>query len=217
MAGLVLVFDLDLTLVDTEKVFEIASKKDEINSDELYKHLNIRLIEEVLKPAVDLKGSSVSAILLLSNNNLEEYVNFICESISRILGTQVFDLIVTRRGTELVPRAEPEENPPKRLVDVERMLKSLGKDSSNLEERVYFFDDLDHEIKKEIIPGHYYRIHNWLTKDHLNNYAPVKKAMMPPLNLSSVKGGKRTRKKKLRHSTRRLKRRSIYHTVKYLN
>ena len=186
MAGLVLVFDLDLTLVETDKIFEIVSKNGTIHSDELYHHLNIRLIEDVLKPAVHLKGSTVAAILLLSNNSLEEYVKFICDSISRIIGvTDVFDLIVTRNGTKDVPRSG--ENPPKRLLDVEAMVKSIGKDTSNLADRVYFFDDLHHVIEKEIRPGHYCIIHNWVMKNSFNEYGPVRMAMgldaMPDLAL----------------------------------
>ena len=204
MAGLVLVFDLDLTLVDTNKVFEIASKKGIIHSDELNDHLNIRLIEDVLKPAVQLKGQTVSAIILLSNNSDDKYVNFICDSLSRMIGVNdAFDSIVSRNGSQIVPRGEPKENPPKRLIDVETILKSIGKDSSNLAGRVYFFDDLHHIIEKELGPGQYCHMHNWLRKDELNDYGPVRKAMMPPLELSpSMKGGKKTRKKNSKYSRR---------------
>lgn len=185
---MVLVFDLDQTLVDTDTVFRIASEKGTIDSDELNAHLNIRLIEEVLKPAVQLKGQTVSAIILLSNNNDNTYVNFICGSISRILGvTAAFDSIVTRNGTKNVVRSG--ENPPKRLIDVETILKSIEKDSSNLAGRVYFFDDLHHEIEKELTNApQYCLIKKWLPNDE-NNYTSVKKAMIPHLNLSSMKGG----------------------------
>ena len=200
--GLVLVFDLDLTLVDTDTVFKIASEKGTIDSDELNAHLNIRLIEDVLKPAVHLKGSTVAAILLLSNNSLDDYVNFICDSISRILGvTAAFDSIIPRNGTKNVVRSG--ENPPKRLIDVEAILKSIGKDSSNLAGRVYFFDDLHHEIEKELANGEQYcLIKKWLPNDE-NDYSSVKKAMIPHLNLSSMKGGKKTRKKRVSRRTRR--------------
>jgi len=185
MAGLVLVFDLDQTLVDTDTIFEIDLKNATINSDELYNYLNIRLIEDVLKPAVHLKGSTVAAILLLSNNSLEEYVKFVCDSISRIIGTNVFDSTITRNGAKDVARSG--ENPPKRLLDVENILKSIGKDTSNLADRIYFFDDLHHIIEKEIRPGHYCLIHNWLMKDSFNEYGPVRIDMgidaMPDLAL----------------------------------
>ena len=200
---LVLVFDLDQTLVDSTTIFKMLSTTGRIDSNELYNHLNIRLLEEVLKPAVELKGSTVSAILLLSNNSLDDYVKFVCDSINRILGTLVFDLIVTRNGTDAVPRAEPKENPPKRLKDVETMLRSIG-NTSDLNQ-VYFFDDLHHAIEKELEPDHYCLIHNWTTQDSLNDYGPVKRAMsefsqnktIKRKNASlNLKGG--TRKKRAR-------------------
>jgi hypothetical protein len=116
----------------------------------------------------------------------------------------------------MVQRGEPKENPPKRLIDVESILKSIGKDSSDLAGRVYFFDDLHHEIEKELGPGQYCLMYNWLRKDELNDYGPVRKAMgldlmpdlvLPPSAASQTRGGKRTRKKKIsRRSRRNLKR-----------
>ena len=189
MAGLVLVFDLDLTLVDTSTIFQ---KKEDLDIHTVEQYMNRRLLDEVLKPAVELKkDSTVSAILLLSNNSFVEYVKFICGYLDyRLKRHNVFDVIVTRYGSQMVPRAEPKENPPKRLLDVETMLKSIGKDTSNLAERVYFFDDLHHEIERELPKGDQYcLIKKWIMKGDTNDYTSVREAMglnpMPDLALPS--------------------------------
>lgn len=183
MVGLVLVFDMDQTLVDTYTIFR---KKEDLDIETVEQYMNVRLLDEVLNPAVQLKGTTISAVILLSNNSLVDYVEFICGYINYRLKTHnVFDSIITRNGTEDVPRSG--ENPPKRLTDVETILNSIGKDSSNLAGRVYFFDDLHHEIEKELANvEQYYLIKKWLPND-ANDYSSVRETMgldpMPDLVL----------------------------------
>jgi hypothetical protein len=161
--GLVLVFDLDQTLIDSSGV--IAEMKNNWQTIEAYiqKSLNIRIVEEILRPAIELRRSGqVSAILLLTNNLLETYIDCVEYYIGRhlnILPESVFDYMMRRDD----PMRTPSSNPPKSLMDVENILVKLKKPIMHLERRTFMFDDSSlHVIKRDLVlngyPGHYIQV-----------------------------------------------------------
>lgn len=162
MTGLVLVFDLDQTLIDSHTRYNDKSQ-------EYRKYLNITLIDTVLRPAVKLRDANkgVGCIFLLSNNGSEAYVKRVINELDRYLGlpeeksafdTYMYRYDSYREGGEV-------ENPEKRLKDVENMLGLVltstfeEYSTENLSGRTYFFDDLaTHTISKEIPEDHYFVI-----------------------------------------------------------
>lgn len=169
--GLVLVFDLDQTLIDSHGSImdEVINKAIPQNKrDELIdKALNKRLIEEILRPASRLRGdpnNKVDAICLLTNNSDRNYVSEICKYLHKLLKSPgVFERVrgIPETGDPDFPLASSGENyffdyimvrqhssrpksgnPPKRLRDVEFMLNALRKNTNDLERRTFFFDDM---------------------------------------------------------------------------
>jgi hypothetical protein len=183
-AGLVLVFDLDQTLIDTEKDFNgiMTSLQDKsLTVEEFIKAihekidplLNKALIEKVLRPASKLrKTGQVSAILMLSNNSRYSYAANVSYAIQESLDDQskfhdesnnrfyyFFDYIMIRTHASRNRSKDP-NNPPKSIKDVKNMLERLELPTENLEGRTYFFDDIgDHKIrddfKKAGVEDHY--------------------------------------------------------------
>jgi hypothetical protein len=171
--GLVLVFDLDQALIDSRGL--IREKNNGWKDIESYiqKSLNMRIVEEVLRPAVALRRISqelelsqkprVAAIILLTNNIVEFYIDCVEYYIARhlgILSESVFDYVMKRDNSM---RGFPSFNPPKRLEDVENILKKINKPTVNLAERTFMFDDCDrHKIKYDLAnagyPDHYIQI-----------------------------------------------------------
>lgn len=173
--GLVLVFDLDQALIDSRGL--VREKNNGWKSIESYiqKSLNMRIVEEVLRPAVALRrsaeglsqglsqGPRVAAIILLTNNILEFYIDCVEYYIARhlgILSESVFDYTMRRDDSM---RAFPPFNPPKRLEDIENILKKINKPVDNLAARTFMFDDCDrHKIKYDLAnagyPDHYIQI-----------------------------------------------------------
>lgn len=156
--GLVLVFDLDQTLIDSNGL----SKKQ--GNDNIWNrigsHLNMRLINEVFRPALELRvEKKVDAIFLLSNNSGKEYVINVIHYLALILGVdEPFDYVMIRQHS-----SRPQSlNPPKRIQDVKFMMDNAVVAipySDDLASRVYFFDDnTTHEIRKELEPDHYIEI-----------------------------------------------------------
>jgi hypothetical protein len=178
--GLVLVFDLDQTLIDShgsimDEVINKAmpqNKKDEL----IDKALNKRLVEEVLRPASRLRGdpNKVDAICLLTNNSDRNYVFEICKYLHKLLKSPgAFESVrrIPAIGDPDFPEANSGENyffdyimvrqhssrpkwgnPAKRLRDVEFMLNALKKSTNDLERRTFFFDDMlpTHVINMEL-------------------------------------------------------------------
>lgn len=167
--GLVLVFDLDQTLIDSSDLIT-TYKTEQIFLGKIKRALNIRLINEVLIPAAKLRESGqVDAILMLTNNNDNNYVSIVSFVISQVTGyiskfsssnndddiANFFDYIMTRNH----PSRQPSGNPPKKLSNVRYMLNELRIPIDNLNERVYFFDDIEgHQIRGEINEGNYIHI-----------------------------------------------------------
>jgi hypothetical protein len=182
--GLVLVFDLDQTLIDTDNDWRgiMASLDDDTLTAEEFKAaihqkidplLNMTLIEKVLRPASVLRQTGqVSAILMLTNNsrynfaaNVSYAIQEALESVSRFHdGSKkrhyfFFDYIMIRTHQSRNGSA----NPPKSINDVKNMLGRLQLPTDNLEQRTYFFDDTsDHAIRADFrsagVEDHYITI-----------------------------------------------------------
>ena len=169
--GLVLVFDLDDTLVYT------ANIKNMLTNDELISSaLNFKILNVVLRNAEYFRRAyrgSIDAILLLTNNGNPEYVSRVCKVIAQMIRENprnfrrlsaaenarinaadplFFDYIMmvgNKHRNDVDPYS-------KNLKLVERMLNVLNISNKNLKERTYFFDDQEHPMmRKELIPGHY--------------------------------------------------------------
>lgn len=158
--GLILVFDLDQTLIDTQSLLRpkkapsefkglvVQSLMERINtpgvSDRLIdKHINHRLIEEVLAPASALRGRGVDGIFLLTNNDSNFYVNAVCRYlVNNLRNTDgndcFFDYIMTRndpsRGADRLS---------KNLSNIKYMLNGVCPFSNRRRKPVEFIDDLD--------------------------------------------------------------------------
>ena len=151
MAGLVLVFDMDQTILGNH-----------VQNEKLI--YNQQIIK-ILKHAIQLRPSKVKAIFLLTNNGFDSDINlFHIKLLHEIFPNHrnrpsaVFDGIMTANTLGRLKDVLP-----KRLEDVEFLMKeSFGPDVNlkKLDERVYFFDDLvpEHFIKNELPEGHYIRI-----------------------------------------------------------
>ena len=175
--GLVLVFDLDNTLIDTVDMESMKADEQLIKDA-----LNLKIINLVLNTAETFRmryPGSVDAILLLTNNGDSDYVSHVCKVIAEMYQGKVsnfrnigksenarintsrplfFDYIMMRgnkhrfkdgRNRELV----------KNMGLVRKMLNALNVDSYNLQERTFFFDDQEHpEMRSQIADGHYIKI-----------------------------------------------------------
>jgi len=141
--------------------------EEEFFKDNIDPVINHKLIREVLESAVKLRKGKVDAIVLLTNNSSVNYATTISmylynlfnklgyenaegefESIRedpvkgdpRFPGGSIkhfFDYIMLANH----PSRPKSPNPPKRLEDVEFMMRSLGKSTDNLIRRIFFFDD----------------------------------------------------------------------------
>jgi hypothetical protein len=179
MAGLILAFDLDQTLIDSDGTFE------ELDADErkpvaeqrvwdiIHERLNMTLIKKVLVPAVTLRdsGTGIDAICLLTNNSSREYVANITLYLMNLLNSKgrfntiqktpygnshfpeaanVFDYVMVRQHGSRNRSA----NPPKSLKDIAYMATALGipyRDTADLARRTFFFDDnTSHRIRQEL-------------------------------------------------------------------
>jgi len=159
--GLVLVFDLDQTLIDSNGLSLSKNQGKENIWNRIGSHLNTKIINEVLKPALELRVErKVDAIFLLSNNSGKEYVVNVIHYLALILGVdEPFDYVMIRQHSSR-PQSD---NPPKRLQDVKFMMDNtvipIPYSDDTLASRVYFFDDnTAHEIRKELEPDHYIEI-----------------------------------------------------------
>jgi hypothetical protein len=171
--GLVLVFDLDQTLIDTKAVSKVMSRTDDV----IEAALNDRIIGGILGPANTFRTAypgSIDAILLLTNNSSQVYVSNVCKIIARKLGHTgrnfrniqssenarfkaiyplFFDYIMMI-GT---PRRAGSSE--KSLNEVRIMLDALKIKDDDLEKRTFFFDDQEHaKMRRDIGDSHYIKI-----------------------------------------------------------
>jgi hypothetical protein len=173
--GLVLVFDLDQTLIDTHNDWSgiMDSLQDESLTDKQFKDiintkivplLNMTLINKILRPASVLrKTGQGAAILMLTNNTRIEFAANVSYAIQDLLKSvskyhdgkggrhfYFFDYIMLRNHES----RDGSPNPPKSITDVETMLQKIGLSIRDLEERTYFFDDRsDHDIRYDFTRG----------------------------------------------------------------
>ena len=200
MAGLILVFDMDQTIIGNH----VTSEKLDFNPKVL----------AILRRAMELRPGKVKAIFLLTNNGFDSDINLFHIKLlheifpqNRNRPSSVFDGIMTANTLGRL-----KEYLPKRLEDVEFLMKErFGPDVKlkDLADRVYFFDDLvpEHLIKNELPEGHYIRIDPPFelgVKDR-TNYKPIYDALGMQ---DTARGGA---KKKAGRITRKL-RRSVKYT-----
>ena len=185
MSGLVLVWDMDNTLVGN--YYDVLNR----SSDEVL-YFNRNAVD-VLNQAVKAKArGTVDAIFMLTNNADKDFIEYVNERLKTKLGVPlVFDYIMDRTHETRPP---PVDNPPKRLEDVEFMMKAVGKSTYNLANRVFFFDDIpDHEILAEIPPAHYIHIF-----PRFEPFTQDQTDFKPLLDAISARGGRRPRQKRTR-------------------
>ena len=149
MSGLVLVWDMDNTLVGN--YYDVLDKS---SYNILYFNNNaVDVLEQAL---IARDQRKVDAIFMLTNNADKNFIEYVHNRLKKRLKVPfVFDYIMDRTH-----EARPlSDNPPKRLEDVEYMMRAVDLSSYNLSNRVFFFDDIpDHEIFNEIPPSHYIQI-----------------------------------------------------------
>jgi hypothetical protein len=176
--GLILVFDLDQTIIDSSNIHDLLAveeAKPEANSkawDVLASQLNPELIHAVLAPAVALRDAGhVDAIFMLTNNADRGYVANVCYLLGSMLKSEgkfefirnsnegnrnfphvvnVFDYVMVRQH----PWRQASSNPPKSLDDVKFMMEALHityTDDGDLARRTFFFDDnVGHVLAQEL-------------------------------------------------------------------
>ena len=145
-SGLILVFDLDETIVNTGKLLKFNPS-----------------ILQLLTIVTPLRGSKIDAIFLLTNNSGEVYINKINKGLARITDYDAdtyFDYVMSYNHKSRIK--DFDGYPIKSLEDVKFMMKAIGKSDENLLERTFFFDDQEHVIQQEMIDGgvadHYIQI-----------------------------------------------------------
>ena len=206
--GLVLVWDVDQTLSGQYFDPNVFKKNPAVNVYQ-YVILNPKALKIIKKAFVAKSTGRVSVIGILTNNGDEEFINLIISAIEKELniGETPFDFVMTRNH----PSRRLNEHQPKRLLDVEIMLRKIGRSTDNLANRVYFFDDMpDHVIRGEIPPDHYIQITPPYVHEvaDTTNWSPIETALdtLP----AASKGGRRERRRPAKKSRRRHKKRTRY-------
>lgn len=181
--GLVLVFDLDETIINTSKPIQFN-----------------QAILDLLNVITPLRGQEIDAVFLLTNNSREEYIKLINNLLAKIThynAVNYFDYVMTYK------HPTRDEGRTKSLKNVEFMMDTTGKSKENLLSRTFFFDDQEHVIQEEMIeggvPDHYIQIIPGFTgngDEDETNYEPVYSA------IRNQSGGKRknSRTRKVRRS-----------------
>jgi len=204
MSGLILVFDLDQTIVGDwiypEKYPQNAAGHAAYIRD-IRANCNPAIMN-VLKRGAALRGHGVDAICMLSNNDSPEFACIIDDyllELTRSVGhygdilpyirdglvysmpgkAYFFDHIMLRRDPSRL-NTEKRKSPPglKRILDVENMMSQLNikiKDKEDLMRRLYFFDDLDYHIMKKEFAVEF----NGRYKDHYVHVVPPYNKMNP--------------------------------------
>jgi hypothetical protein len=172
--GLVLVFDMDQTILDSSDpyLFERPPTPEAkvILKRKIREALNWNVVN-IMKRAVALRPSGqVSAICLLTNNSSTILVSAVDEVLLEEIGSRgkykttrrdsddkdmpdkayFFDSIMMRQHTSRPKTVD--DNPPKRFVDIIKMLSFIGIYDMGIENMkdVYFFDDIGtHDLRSE--------------------------------------------------------------------
>ena len=227
--GLVLVFDLDQTLIDSNGIDPLMRD----NMRTLKAALNPTILE-IIDRAEELsreRPGSIDAFLLLTNNNAAKYISDVCTLIAkryavrssnnssnfrRVLNSEnaridganplFFDYIMMRGNKH-------RGNMVKSLTDVRTMLDALGIGTSDLPRRTFFFDDGEHPSMRydlESHPYHYIQIKSdvpyaGFSKGHpdTTDYSTIKRALAESPANDNMSGGKRKTRRNKKRSTRR--------------
>lgn len=165
--GLILVFDLDQTLVATNKQVKrrLTRKRGyykEIWAPTKKPELNPELLE-VLRTALEAKAKGgVYAIFLLTNNSDTVFIHRVIRAIERHLQTKdIFQAILTAEDTEPrdTPKGYTKNYSSKSIRDIYRLLNRMEATEDaekryakeDILKRVIFFDDNpDHQIRREL-------------------------------------------------------------------
>ena len=182
---IVLVFDMDQTLIDTNKDSGIAMK----DNTKIPGFLNTRLLKEVISPAVRLRNQGRNiAILVLTNNGDEGYIQAVMSEINNRISDLNSDLNIRsklkvgdiKNFNQYLEEKKKEKVRPvfdaymtaktsgrvgkgfvKDLEDVKLMLTNarLRYNPGQLELNTYMFDDMPgHVIESQISSGNYFYI-----------------------------------------------------------
>lgn len=189
--GLILVFDMDQTILDSSDPYLFnrppTPEAREILKQRIREGLNWNVVN-LLKRAANLRPGGVDAICLLTNNSSTILVSAVDEVLYEETGLRgkyktykgnandrtmpnkhyFFDSIMMRQHSSR-PKT-PDNNPPKRFIDIVNMMKFMGLGNIGVERMkdVYFFDDIGtHDLRAEfnfISQGKY--------KDHYIHITP---------------------------------------------
>jgi len=206
--GIVLVFDLDQTILDTsdDRLFDGSLGPDEIR-ELIKKNLNMNIVNLLIRTSELRPSGKVTAICLLTNNSSVKFVQLVDGVLKELTksngsygkkavedgfeaGEYFFDAIMTRNHSARPITASG--SPPKRIEDINKMLEpfSTSFGSATMGE-LFFFDDVpNHQILqtyKEVgdFKENYIQIkppYNKYTRD-TTNYTPILRA------LSELDGG----------------------------
>jgi hypothetical protein len=187
MAGLVFAWDMDQTLIgnyfrlDQDPVPEL-----DFNEKAL----------AVLRQARE--SPKVAAIVLYTNNSDRPFIEHVLSQI----GVK-FDAIIDGNRPK-VPNLV--RDLPKTLKNIEVALEAVGLDSTNLKDRVYFFDDMpDHSLRDELTnPSVQYILMTPPYKEGNDetNFGPALAALGA---LSMKQGGRRRRRRRNRRTQKKVK------------
>jgi hypothetical protein len=180
MAGIVLVWDLDNTISGE------YSDRITLNPNAL----------RILQKAIDAKRTgTVSAIFLLTNNSDIIYIDKVRIELLKRLG--LADAPSPAPFNYIMPRQHANRpqsfDPPKRLEDVEFMMRQVKKGVANLADRVFFFDDIPtHVLRNEIPQDHYIQIYPPFIagRPDYTDYSTIERSLSP------YSGGRKVNKKK---------------------
>jgi hypothetical protein len=168
--GLILVFDMDQTILDSSDPYlfnrPAGPEAHVILKEKIKEALNWNVVN-IMKRAAALRPDGVSAICLLTNNSSEILVSAVDEVLQEEIGSTgkyktyrnesaqsmpdkpyFFDAIMMREHFTR-PRTV-DNNPPKRLEDIQNILGMLNiqVNAADILKDIFFFDDIPtHELK----------------------------------------------------------------------
>jgi len=200
--GLVLVFDLDQTILDSSdpKFFDNSLTPD-VLKEMIKKNLNMNIVNLLIRASKLRPSGKVSAICLLTNNSSVNFVQLVDSVLKDLTGSvgsygkkavedgfeageYFFDAVMTRNHS--ARHSTPSGSPPKRLEDINKMLEpfDLSFGSATMDD-LFFFDDLpNHHIMqtyREVgeFRENYIQIKPPYTKYRIDttNYTPVLRAL----------------------------------------
>jgi hypothetical protein len=169
--GLVLVFDMDQTILDSSdpSLYDDVHTSEEISNLEskIVKNLNLNVLRILVRASKLRTSGKVTAIFLLTNNSSIPLVTALDNVLLEISGSRghfkrtedpdvdefpekpyFFDYIMVRQN----PRRPKLYNPPKRLYDILAMMEHIGiyDEHANPLKDIYFFDDIgNHQLHND--------------------------------------------------------------------